>query len=467
MPGTHGIFDFVRGVEGPSGMVLKLYMSYDILCETLWSIVNRHGGTITSLNYLLTYPPEPVAGYCVPGFLNSRHIKMSLHPPELYAILKSIPGFNAKELSFDMNGELEAIRCLPPEQYSSWIAAHIRREQQLFNIARHLLQTRPTDLTAIVFDGIDKLQHLCWRFLDPELKPSAPTALEMDIIRNCYEYFRLVDQFIGEICTITGPDTRIFLASDHGFCASQEVFYVNAWLASQGYLRWNAEHEHTAHALSSREIKTHLATIDWNGTKAYALTPSGNGIFIRTKAGATGGGVADHESELLRKELIEKITAISSPFTGRRIVKHVLIREETFAGLGCSRAPDLTLLLEDNGFVETLNADSVVKPRQAVGTHHPTGIFAACGQGIPEGAILERHSIIDVAPTLLYSLGIPIPEDIDGRAALDTFSAAFVERRPIAFGPKTMVPSRDSHSHPTVGEADVIELLKALDYVRD
>ena len=26
----------------------------------------------------------------------------------------------------------------------------------------------PSELTAVIFDGPDKIQHLCWRFLDPE-----------------------------------------------------------------------------------------------------------------------------------------------------------------------------------------------------------------------------------------------------------------------------------------------------------
>ena len=48
---------------------------------------------------------------------------------------------------------------------------HIRREQRWFEVLRFLMQNEPADLVGVLFDGVDKLQHLCWRFIDPELRP--------------------------------------------------------------------------------------------------------------------------------------------------------------------------------------------------------------------------------------------------------------------------------------------------------
>ena len=70
-------------------------------------------------------------------------------------------------------------------------------------------------------------------------------------------------------------------------------------------------------------------------------------------------------------------------------------------------APDLLLVLRDFGFVSIKNKLPVVEPRTEVaGTHHPDGVFLACGPGISKGATIARRKITDVGATLLYSLGL-------------------------------------------------------------
>ena len=111
-------------------------------------------------------------------------------------------------------------------------------EKQWFAILRYLIQEAPCELTAILFDGVDKLQHLLWRFIDPAYMPIHPSAWDQRIRDLCLAYFRQLDGLIAEIVAMAGPGrkTSIFLASDHGFGPSTEVFYINAWLHRKGYL---------------------------------------------------------------------------------------------------------------------------------------------------------------------------------------------------------------------------------------
>ena len=78
-----------------------------------------------------------------------------------------------------MDPQLEgrAIEGSSKEEYEDWIQFHIRREKQWFEILRYLMQEDPCDLTAVLFDGVDKLQHLLWRFIDPALRAHAPIRL--------------------------------------------------------------------------------------------------------------------------------------------------------------------------------------------------------------------------------------------------------------------------------------------------
>ncbi|MBI4476803.1 MAG: alkaline phosphatase family protein [Acidobacteria bacterium] len=70
------------------------------------------------------------------------------------------------------------------------------------------------------------------------------------------------------------------------------------------------------------------------------------------------------------------------------------------------------------------------------GTHEaaPDGFLLAFGAGIAAGR-RPRASVVDVAPSILYFLGLPVGRDMDGYARTDLFTRAFTADRPIAFIP--------------------------------
>lgn len=70
------------------------------------------------------------------------------------------------------------------------------------------------------------------------------------------------------------------------------------------------------------------------------------------------------------------------------------------------------------------------------GTHHnaPDGFMLAFGSNVVAGR-KQRGSIVDVTPTILYFLGLPVGRDMDGFARADLFTPAFTAERPIAFIP--------------------------------
>ena len=90
----------------------------------------------------------------------------ALRPAEGFA------GFNPRQM-LDMELEIKAIEGCPEDEQSAWVELHIKREQRWFEVARHLIQEEPADLIGVMFDGVDKLQHLCWRFIDPACRPAA------------------------------------------------------------------------------------------------------------------------------------------------------------------------------------------------------------------------------------------------------------------------------------------------------
>ena len=59
-----------------------------------------------------------------------------------------------------------------------------------------------------------------------------------------------------------------------------------------------------------------------------------------------------------------------------------------------------------------------------VAWHRPFGVFAASGPGIKKGETIYGTSLLDICPTLLTLLGVPIGEDMDGRPILHMFDHA-------------------------------------------
>jgi predicted AlkP superfamily phosphohydrolase/phosphomutase len=471
-PGNHGVFDFVRAdVHGPQP-TYALGTSADVRVETLWAIASRHGRRVTCLNFPSMFPPPPIDGFVVPGFVPWRYLPRAVHPRDLYPRLKDLPGFDAKELALDWDIERKALQGLPESEFDEWIRFHIEREKQWFSIVQFLMREEPCDLTAVLFDGTDKLQHLCYHLLDPVLASRHDSSWARGIRHLCLEYFRQLDRFIAAIVDAAGPGACVFMASDHGFhAAADRVFYANVWLEEQGYFGWKADAAFDREARLAPEGHAGLeALIDWSRTVAFALTASSNAIWIRRKRDGLGYGVSDAEYPVVRQRLIDGLHALTDPATGTKLMERVMTREEAFPGAAMEEAPDLTLVLHDRSFLSVLRSDAVLKPRRLpYGTHHPDGVFMAVGPAIRRDTGLRPFSIVNITPTILHALELPLPCDLDGTVTTDAFEPSWMMTHPLRYEESTAAAHPVSIGAPSALGADADEeirlRLKALGYL--
>jgi hypothetical protein len=117
-----------------------------------------------------------------------------------------------------------------------------------------------------------------------------------------------------------------------------------------------------------------------------------------------------------------------------------------------------------------LRTDAVLKSRRLpYGTHHPDGIFMAAGPGIRRSAELGPFSIVDITPTLLHALELPLPSDLDGAVTTAAFEESWVAAHPVRYE-QGVVPSFPSSLGPTPslgteGDQEVLSRLRALGYL--
>jgi predicted AlkP superfamily phosphohydrolase/phosphomutase len=385
-----------------------------------------------------------------------------------------VAGFDVKELAMNYQEEEKAVIGVELADYEPWIDLHLRRERQWFSVLRHQMIHDPCALTGIVFDGVDKLQHLVWQFLDPALEPKNPTAEFRAVQNRCYDYYRQIDAFLKETVWLAGPDAHVIIASDHGFTGTDEIVYINTWLAEQGYLAWSdaAPVESDESQGLGEAHPYHLTHMDLARTKAFATSASSNGIHIAVAGVRGDGAVTPRQYDSFREELVDALlTRCVDPVSGDPLVTKVWKREDAFAGPRMSDAPDLTVALRDDGFFSVLRSDVVLKPRSAVmGCHHPDGVFIASGPGIVPGIRLETNHILDITPTMLYALGLPIPEDLEGSVITSAFDPDHLAKRPIHRGNtaahgESIAPRGDEEAMDAESEEQVLMRLRALGYI--
>jgi hypothetical protein len=72
----------------------------------------------------------------------------------------------------------------------------------------------------------------------------------------------------------------------------------------------------------------------------------------------------------------------------------------------------------------------VERSRSGAGARDPEGLLLLAGPGVAPGA-LDRVSLCDVAPTLLWAAGAGVPSDVEGRVLFEAFELEFAAGRPL------------------------------------
>ena len=471
-PGQHGIFDFFQKEE-PGSVYFSFASSQQVGTATIWTLASEQDRRVISLNFPLTFPPPPVQGAIVPGgMMPWRQLRLGCHPPGLFDRLQQLPGFTPREM-LDMELEIKAIDGCPEDELADFVELHIRREQRWAEVLHYLMESEPAELTAVMFDGVDKLQHLCWRFIDPACRPAEPNAWEREMIERCERYFRSLDGLIGAIVQAAGPEATIVFASDHGFGPTRDVFHVNSWLEQNGYLFWadgQDAGEREATDVGFAEMTRHVHALDWSRTVAYAATPSSQGIHLVDRTPGSEDPLPGEVRAKLTEEIAAKLREVRRPHDGAALIEEVWTREQAFSGPFEALGPDLSLVLADGGTMSILPSDTIVARRPEPRGHHRwEGIFLAVGPGIRAGAAVDELSLVDIAPLLLHRIGLAAPEDMAGSVPEAIFEPGELERHPVRRAPVSASalvssPVADVELDPEE-QAAVMERLRALGYV--
>ena len=132
-----------------------------------------------------------------------------------------------------------------------------------------------------------------------------------------------MDNLLKQMCDLAGPEATVVIASDHGFGPTYDVLHINTWLEQHGYLAWSEAgeaHDTQGALLGVGQVAKHTWLMDWNKTKAFATTPTSNGIYVVVSDG-TSPGVPAAEYPAFLKKLSDDLRKIPSLRDGEPLVR--------------------------------------------------------------------------------------------------------------------------------------------------
>jgi arylsulfatase A-like enzyme len=100
------------------------------------------------------------------------------------------------------------------------------------------------------------------------------------------------------------------------------------------------------------------------------------------------------------------------------------------------------------------------------GFHRMNGMFLAYGPGLRAGVKIDGADITDIAPTVLHALGLPVPDDMDGRVLTKVWPAERAAAQPVTYtAAGGAVATVDGAGYTAAEMAEVEARLEALGYL--
>jgi len=445
-PGRHGVYDFMTAYTTERGVEVAINDSRSVRGKALWDILGRAGKKVVVQNVPLTYPCYPVNGVMVAGFPSPLK-GFNTYPPELASQLEERHKDYTVEITY-----------LKPE-YKGLDEDRFVRELELllekhYRLTIDLMERFEWDFYILVYGVIDRIQHMMWRYLDPEYSSKDPNAERFK--RAIEGLYQRVDRVLGDIMGRLSPEDHIFLVSDHGFEPLRFYVGINNWLLRKGWLKEKL----SSRLLGSLNIDELYRALYYQLNrlgllKLIQLLPTRISIDVLEKAKAFSekidfdhsiayslhyGGITLNKSYIeergwetskVMETIVKELYRLKNPLTGGRLVEKIYRREEVYKGDMVDRAPDLIVVFGGGSEPKRWTKGGVIEanpwiPNQSVvsGAHHSSsankGIFLALGPWIRRGSWIEAK-IEDVAPTILHILDTPIPRDMDGRVLKEIF----------------------------------------------
>jgi predicted AlkP superfamily phosphohydrolase/phosphomutase len=267
-----------------------------------------------------------------------------------------------------------------------------------------------------LFDTPDRVQHMFWRFREPD-HPANHGQPTPELATVVEDHYRACDRIVGTAMRHADDRTLFVALSDHGFGSFQRGVHLNTWLHDHGYLALQAG------SCPGEEAGDFLRAVDWSRTRAYAIGLGS--VYLNLQGREAQGIVPPGDGDALKAAIGVGLAGLADPQRGRRAIRSVCAREQVYTGAYVDEAPDLVVnfdagyraswstavggvsagWFEDN--VKRWGGDHIVDPSLVPGVLFMNRAFDG-----------ERARLVDMAPSILDAFGLAKGDAMDGTSLL-------------------------------------------------
>ena len=373
-PGKHGIYGFA---EFDPDLSLHIPNSRDIKVPVLGEILEKHGKRTISLGVPISYPPQRYDGVVVSDFL-APSLDGAVHPEKE---LKRLSEFN-----YVMDTDpIRARESLDYFKEELPLVFEARRKAIMYYLERN-----DWDLLLAHVMETDRINHfMLGRFFDDD----------PEVVEYFLDFYRKVDDLIGEVVEKKGDDVVLIVMSDHGFCPIKHDVQMNVWLQQENLQRID-------------DLGKMFAGIS-KDTKVLSLVPGR--FYVLDENRYHQGNVRADEKEDIIKDLIDRLKNMKDPESGDPIIRRVFRKEEIFTGADLDTSPDVVVDPHDGYDLKAAPIGQLMvnTPINGMHTQYDSSLFIE-GMKAPD----RKPMIYDVTATILDIMGIDIPSHFDGSSLL-------------------------------------------------
>ncbi len=448
LPAKHGIWNWTVSKIDKIGGQTSITSNHRKR-PAIWNITSYYGKTNLIVNYWASWPAEKINGIMISNRINFKELSDRYYPPDLKIEPIKI-NYSNEELLYPLSKKLKIRRNLNLEKVSVYWSKILGKELYLSELGKKLFFKNKPDLTILYFRTIDVLEHQFWHTIEPEKFKNKKKVkpYNRNIIQRYYEYY---DYYLKEIMNKMTKNDYVVVVSDHGMEAIEkyppphEGFRLNDFLKAFDLLKVDSRNyvdKVRSYAIDSGKfppsLKRSLYLFDKGMQKINELinffkelkTIEGNRIFKKV-----------YRSKNNKREIILELNPEFDVNEGIEI-KGEIVKFKKF----------ISYFLHPNS-----------------GQHWfaPRGIFLIKGPGIKKNYKIKEITILDILPTLLYIMDLPISKFFDGKIAKEIFDKDYLKNKNPKFIKDYYWYKKFKKDFRTVEsvEKEEIEELKALGYL--
>ncbi len=408
-PADHGVYDILESRRSSKRQFPVTFRS--IRERTFLADLAAANVETVSLNVPLTFPPPAISGKVIAGGVLPKRQPFT-SPETLEGELA------AAGVPWPINGMSWTTFRNRPDAFVDECANHVRAR---LSGMEHVLDTTDWRVAVCVFFATDRIQHCLSQYLSDD-HPDYVEACRTKTAERIRDLYRQLDDGLASLVSRATDEDLVVFMSDHGFQSCTRAVNMDRLLERLGFLQFTASQAifgpmqwgpvrsaaRKVYDLLGLHGKVALPQpVDWGKTVAYtSVRSTGEGINVNLAGREPDGVVDPADFERTRDRIAEAIAAFADPASGTKPVARVWRREELFTGRFADDAPDL--LLEPAPLWSLTHAKRAVEPADWLsGDHRIEGVLAAAGPNVDRGAFPQVARLVDLAPTILATVGAP------------------------------------------------------------